>query len=47
MWVWGRGDDALGALLQVIEEALGNVIDARSVVVPASRYYLPPEAESV
>ena len=42
-YVWGRGDDALGAFLQVIETALGNVLDARALVFPAARYYAPPK----
>ncbi|WP_437907014.1 DUF6602 domain-containing protein [Sorangium sp. So ce327] len=43
--VWGRGDDALGAFLQVIEVALSNVLAARAFVHPRLRYYLPPGAD--
>lgn len=41
-WVWGRGDDALGAFLQVLEDALANALDARALVLPRQSYYVPP-----
>jgi len=41
-FVWGRGDDALGAFLQVIETALVSVLDSRTLFQPSPRYYLPP-----
>lgn len=41
----GEGEDALGAFLQVIELALNNVIDARTLVTPAAVYYVPISAE--
>jgi hypothetical protein len=43
--VWGRGDDALGAFLQVIEMALANVLEARTLVHPSLRYYVLPGAK--
>jgi hypothetical protein len=43
--VWGRGDEALGAFLQVIETALASVLDARTLVLPATRYFAAPGDE--
>ena len=36
---WGAGDDALGAFMQVLENALGRTHDARAFVHPSARYY--------
>jgi len=36
---WGAGDDALGAFMQVLENALGRTHDARAFVLPSARYY--------
>lgn|GEM_PF-4751187 len=41
-YAWGRGDDALGAFLQVLEGALANALDARALVTPRQRYFVPP-----
>jgi hypothetical protein len=38
-YLWGSGDDALGAFMQVLENALGCMHDARAFVHPAARYY--------
>jgi hypothetical protein len=42
-YLWGRGDDALGAFMQVIEDALGNFRNARALVQPSLCYYISPE----
>jgi hypothetical protein len=38
-YLWGRGDDALGAFMQVLENALGRTHDSRVYVHPLARYY--------
>jgi hypothetical protein len=45
-WRWGHGEDALGAFLQLVENTLSEYLDARSLVLPAPRYYRPKPAES-